>query len=447
MPNHLRDIVSRMVAAGEDEANIAAVIQRFNETHQTAPTVAQSEPRSVSGFLGNVAESGGRFLGDVAAPFMRPIQTTKGLAAVAMNPRQTIGAIGEGLKQRYGSPGAIGTTLYKDPVGAAADVSSLLLGGGGMLRTAGLVGKAPGVARAGRLLTRASDVTNPLRAVTMPTRAIGRELGIGAVRSTVRPPKALREDFGGSREIAKTIVDEGIVSEGGATKLLSASRARADDLLAAAERTGTPGVPTERLAAALRGKPTVTAGKRSRLGIPGGTEALSARATAIRAGGRGDIPLIYAQTLKREAQDLAFEAGKQNLSLDKQANEAIARALRTGIERRVPDVAPINARTQRLLGAQQAVSEATDRPRALTNLAAGGAGGLGFLASGNPVGAVLLGAGVRALDSPYAGMGMAKVLSRTGRTIDAKALVRALLLARLAQNQPVEDEGGRNEPR
>lgn len=394
---------------------------------------AKPEAKSLGGFAENVVESGGRFFGNVANAFAHPIETAKGIGAAVAHPIDTAQAIGSGLKERYGSLDAIGNTLYEDPVGVAADLSSVLLPSGGALRAGGALLNAPKVARAGRLLTRASDLTNPTRALTAPVRKVAQEFGIGAVRSTVRPSKANRDDFGGSRAISKTIIDEGITTEKGASRRLGASRKAADDLLAKREAAGVPGVPRARLVAAVQQKPSRTASVDADLGLPNAPQAVQDRATNLRAAGRGDIPLTRAQEMKRRAQDLAFEAGKQNLSLDKQMHEAQAHALRTGIERRVPDVAPINERSQRLIGAQRALHEAEDRPRALTNFLASGFGlGVGA-GTANPLVGIGTAAAIRALDSPRVGTMTGIAADRFGRGLDAEALYRAAILAQLQQ--------------
>lgn len=405
---------------------------------------APQEGRSVSGFGSNLLESGGRFIGDIANTVLHPIDTAKGLATAVAHPIDTAKAIGGGLKDRYGSLDAIGNTLYEDPVGAAADASTLLLGGGGALRTLGRVANAPRATQTGRLLTTASNATNPMRAVTAPIHGVAREMGIGAVRGTVRPPKSVRDDFGGSREIAKTIIDEGITTERGAGRRLTQSRQAADALLAERQAAGVRGVPARDVARSVGGAPMQTAQRREVLGVADPTAAVNDRAQRILSANAVPgapnatriIPLTESQALKREAQDLAYDAGKQGLSLDKQANEAIARALREGIEARVPEVGPINQRSQRLIGAQRAMFEAEDRPQALTNMLASGFGiGTGVM---NPIGGVVAAGTVKAMNSPRVGAMTGIGLDRMGRGVNSDAMIRAAILARLLEQQPDE---------
>lgn len=86
-------------------------------------------------------------------------------------------AVGGMYKDRYGSYESIKRTLAEDPVGAAADISTLLTGGAGVAR----MGGAPTVANA---LATAATATNPLSAVTVPAQA-----ALGAYRQVF--PNAL----------------------------------------------------------------------------------------------------------------------------------------------------------------------------------------------------------------------------------------------------------------
>jgi hypothetical protein len=88
-------------------------------------------------------------------------------------------ALGQHFNGRYGGANEIGTTLVADPVGAAADLSTLLTGG------ATLAGRLPMVAGP---LAQAARLTNPLSAVapaaqvlgTAGKSALGLTTGVGA---------------------------------------------------------------------------------------------------------------------------------------------------------------------------------------------------------------------------------------------------------------------------
>lgn len=100
--------------------------------------------------------------------------------------------------------------------------------------------------------------------------------------------------------------------------------------------------------------------------------------------------LSDAQRLKRAEQTLAQnayrakDAGKiVQLSPRAQFAEQVARGTREAIEREVPGVAPINQRTQSLLGMERAAAQASDTGHILSRL--GGAGVAGVIGFGGGV--------------------------------------------------------------
>lgn len=436
MPDQLQGIVERMIAGGESEADIAAVIQHYTPP----PAKAAPEGRSLGGFLENVATSGGRFLKDTASglgdlavlakdavqsqvdPAKRNEMYAKGAQLVENAPR-IIGAAGSALKNRYGGMEQILNTLYTDPVGVASDVSSVLL-------PASMGAKAGGFAKTAAALAKASDVTNPMRAIGGVVEPLTHEVGNRIVRGTLRPPAAVREDFGGGRGVADAVLKDRVYSEASAGRKLDRSVTKADTMLADAQQAGTPGVARSKVARAVIGEPRDTAKLRTRLGVTDQSGELMDTAKAIIRKNPKDIPLTEAQTLKREAQALAYEAGTDNQTVKKAAEIAKAKALRAGIEERVPAVGPVNEQSQRLLGSKLAFGAAEDRPRALTNTLSILSGGAGF-AGGGPAGGALMAALVKAADSPRAGALAGIGVDSFGKGMNAASLRKASLLARL----------------
>jgi hypothetical protein len=142
-----------------------------------------------------------------------------------------------------------------------------------------------------------------------------------------------------------------------------------------------------------------------------------------------EIPLTRANDLKRRAQDRAFEAKGQGLTTQAQGEEGIARALREAVEQRVPEVAPMNERTQRLLGATKSLAAAEDRPKGLTNMMSIGAGsalGLG----GDPVSALLTALAIQAADSSKVGTTAGIFSSDIGKALRSKVLNELMLAGR-----------------
>jgi hypothetical protein len=497
-----------------------------------APAAAAPQEKSVGDFLGDkLPRSAGRFVRDTVTGIPSLLKLIAQGASIMSNPGahtaqldtagraipRVAGAVKDAAVSRYGSPSAIGNTLYNDPVGAAADVSTVT--GLGALAAGG---RAPRVAST---LAKASNATNPMTPVGAVAKRGAREAGSAVVRGTLRPPKAVRDDFGGGRGVANAVLDERVYSDASAGRKLAKSTAKADQMIADAEAAGVPGVPAKDMADALSGRPAQTANRRMDLGVdvsappsdrrarildrftsrgqsgtaptrvtsadlPDGVDAairaskeLGPQARQIPAAVFGgdnpaavraaqqlgpqadlvprrllgesrtpgrtlefggtppvpptvrDIPLTRAQTLKREAQDLAYEASKNNLSLDQQSNSAIARALREGIEKRVPGVGPVNEQSQRLLGAKRAFAEAEDRPQALTNMLALGAGGTVGAGSGDLASALLTAVAMKAINSPRAGALAGIGLDSIGQGLNAASLRKAALLARMAAEE------------
>jgi hypothetical protein len=144
--------------------------------------------------ISNVPASAKRFAGGLYEAVTSPLQTIKGALdlgagilqkalpenvvnfvnqfegnpAAAARAVETANAAGGMLKDRYGSYEAIKRTFAEDPVGAAADLSTLLTAGAGGLRATANV--APRVAPAAAAVERAATLTNPLSVVTIPAQ-------------------------------------------------------------------------------------------------------------------------------------------------------------------------------------------------------------------------------------------------------------------------------------
>jgi hypothetical protein len=235
-------------------------------------------------------------------------------------------------------------------------------------------------------------------------------------KAALRPSMALQRDFG---DIAATGLKEGApVSEAGLTTVdasRAASAKQAADLLAAkdAERPlvkgylpaaegvelGTPPIhPTmpelrdPRSAGVLRGRvmpsPAGTGAYPQQIGaqevldrgLPGmraksadmpfpedASNALQSLEQQFTSQRPNAMSLTEANRLKGEAQDLAdtayraADAGNPVNSTNAAFNKGIATGTRQAIESRAPDVGPINAKTQDLIGLQRALENANMR--------------------------------------------------------------------------------------
>lgn len=119
----------------------------------------QGQPPSVGGFLQNVAGSAGNLLGNIGNAVLHPIQTVEGLGSAAVGGLQEAGGeqnsntvAFDNLKNyfvnRYGSVSNLEHTIYTDPVGFAADLSTVLGVGAGALGVAGKAAELGGLGNA-----------------------------------------------------------------------------------------------------------------------------------------------------------------------------------------------------------------------------------------------------------------------------------------------------------
>lgn len=159
----------------------------------------------------NLPESAGKFVGGVVQAVTSPIQTLTGIldaGAGALrnalpqgvvnfidqfdnNPEatqravQTANAIGGMYKDRYGSYEGIKRTFAEDPVGAAADLSTLLTGGGAAATKLGAT-------QTGAALTKAGAAINPMRPIAPVIEAPFKlaAKGAGAVYNALDPKSA-----------------------------------------------------------------------------------------------------------------------------------------------------------------------------------------------------------------------------------------------------------------
>lgn len=272
-------------------------------------------------------------------------------------------------------------------------------------------------------------------------------LGGGLYRVALRPSKAVQQEF---PNVVQTGLKEALaVTRRGAAKAgerTAASARHADDLLATAERMGAPKVQPRQVISELRPvRDTLT--KRADLGLPNEVPALAQRAKTFAAKHQGGIPLTKAQSLKREAQDVADtafraqERGAVIKSDEMLANKAMAKGLRKSIEGIVPAVGPVNQRTRDLVGVTQALEDSSARNLVFDRLVGAGAGFAGGMGAGQGdvktglTGAALAAGAVSPALLSQLGIGAAKMAPAASFS---PQLWRAALLAQLAAETPGE---------
>lgn len=167
---------SLLGAAVEAIPNIPSSAAEFATGLYTAVT----NPVETAGTLLDIAAGGLKTGAKAALPknvynFINEMDRDPKSAQRAMRAAQQFGGQ---MADRYGTYNAIKNTLATDPVGFAADMSSLLSGGAGAVRQGGrVVSKvapkvAPKTARVANAMTRAAEATNPVNVLRPAGRAV-----------------------------------------------------------------------------------------------------------------------------------------------------------------------------------------------------------------------------------------------------------------------------------
>lgn len=156
----------------------------------------------------NLPESAGKFVGGVVEAITSPLQTLSGILdigagalrntlpkpvvnfidkfdtdpAAAQRASAAANAVGGMYKDRYGSYESIKRTFAEDPVGATADLSTLLTGGGAAATKLN-------AAQTGSAMTRAGTMINPMRPIApvieAPVKLAGK--GVNVVYNALSP--------------------------------------------------------------------------------------------------------------------------------------------------------------------------------------------------------------------------------------------------------------------
>lgn len=141
----------------------------------------------VTNTLSNIPSSAGSFVSNTASAVFHPIDTAENLGSIGKGVLQKLGlwkgddsikyadAVGQFLKERYGSGANIQKTVEQDPVGVAADISMILSSGGT------LAARLPGVAgKVGEITSAAGRAIDPLNVAAAAARPVGKLAAEGA---------------------------------------------------------------------------------------------------------------------------------------------------------------------------------------------------------------------------------------------------------------------------
>ena len=129
----------------------------------------------------NAPHSAMEFAKNVVQPIVHPIKTAENIGNIGLGVMEKLGlyghagyekyadAVGQMMMDRYGSIDNVKRTLASDPVGAAADVSAILTGGGSTAaRLPGVLGKT------GEVINAAGRVVDPVNAAAAVAKGAGK---------------------------------------------------------------------------------------------------------------------------------------------------------------------------------------------------------------------------------------------------------------------------------
>jgi len=245
----------------QDAPVVGTVAVSDGNNWQSAPLVGsprqnvQAEPdRSVLGFAGNVVKSGANMVKGIASAVAHPVDTlgtTLDIGAGALQnvlPKPLVdfinksetpealaagkraveiaNAVGGQYKKDYGTLEGIKSKLYNDPVGVAADLSTLLSGGSTIATKLGAVNTAAN-------LSKAATITNPMNAIGVAGAQIGKIPVVG--QAIANAPSKLTD---------LTVNTLSNIANPKAAALLAATEGKAPEIVNAltnSQKTFTPG--------------------------------------------------------------------------------------------------------------------------------------------------------------------------------------------------------------
>lgn len=349
----------------------------------TSSTPAPPAGRSVGGFLSNVGSSAMKFGSDVVGAVAHPIDTLGAIGSIPVGlaekaigreigtrepgdtsptAAQKLDALMDHFKGRYGSLEGVKKALYEDPVGVAADVSTLF-GGAGEVADAAKLGKVAKVA------STASEVTDPLRMAGKGVSAVAgaADRGAGALadslrRGALKGGYTVATDSGKVADAANTMRDAKIpLSEAGSAKITSAladlQQAKMGKVNAGA--AGGLAIDPARVQIPLQ---DLRAKYANQVNPTADLKQIDAVSGTFAKNNPGPIPLDQAEALK-EGTYKVNDYGKtpQHLVATAEAEKSLATGLRQELEYHMPELAGLNEQQGKLMNLQGILDKAVNK--------------------------------------------------------------------------------------
>lgn len=289
-------------------------------------------------------------------------------------------AVGQMYKDRYGSMEGVKNTLATDPVGVAADLSTIL--GAGAAVTPGKLSAA---------LSKASNATNPLsivgaagRGINEATKSTRSAIAESLMQSALKPtPTQLKS--GDAAVAVKTLLANGINPTKGGVEKLKTAIGETNEQIGGLIEGSTATVDKNKVMNALgdvREKFTKQVSPASDLNAIEGVKAGFEVHPMLQ--GR-EIPVQLAQQLKQGTYKVVNKKYGQLGSAEIEAQKALARGLKEAVAEAVPEVAALNAKESALIKTldvteRRALMDLNKNPMGLSLLANNPASWAAFMA-------------------------------------------------------------------
>ncbi len=365
-------------------------------------SASKPEGSYLSQMVGNIPQSAGKLVGGLATAIMNPLDTAGAVAlagegaarkivpksvtdyidaigntGLGKKADQVASAIGSEYANRYGGMENIAETLKTDPVGMAADVSTLL--GIGSAMTPGKVSS---------VLGKASTYTNPL-SVLKPLAPVA-DLAAEKLMASALKPTVKQWSTGAAETAIKTALDKGInPTRGGVDKLNRLIDEKNAQI--ASEIAGSTADVSKRQAA----MPLLDTLSQYSKQVSPASDLDAIRKTGLEFLSHPNypgstLPVQAAQELKQGTYRILAKKYGQVGSAETEAQKAIARGLKDQVAAAVPAVKGLNAEESALIKTldvveRRALMGLNNNPGGLAWMAQNPKAAVGFLADRSPL--------------------------------------------------------------
>lgn len=326
--------------------------------------------------VGNIPQSAGQLVQNIAYPFAHPVDFGKSMGALLTGDDAAVSGLKEFIVNRYGGEDQLKNTLAQDPVGLLSDVALLFSGIGAGVKGVGALGNAAKVGNAGKVISGVGAAIDPLNAALTvagkgvagvgkiapklsPEGLIASTLKKGALSSKVTPDQQMAA--------ASTVLEKGIpISQRGLQmtgSLLDDIDARIGAFVDSASQAGDT-VPRMELLKAL-----------NEMKSPEGLYYHSADRARhfstidkvmenVRQNYPVNVPVKDVQRLKQNTQAFVKKNYGKLGSTSIEARKSLAYSARQALADKYPELAALNAESKELIELQKILEPAVARIQA-----------------------------------------------------------------------------------